>query len=116
MTSTPRSSISPRLQKQSEYSTFKSSNEWLNGRWIREKLDDERFLDAVAEWATEGGLLRSCLLLAKSRTQKLSDLPKQSLFLLTADLEPAHAPKRKIHRHGWAGSDHPRVSPGPERL
>lgn len=60
--------------------------DWLNGRWIREKLSPEDFRAAVLEWATAGNRLNQALDLAQSRVVVLSDLPGLAGFLLKSDL------------------------------
>jgi len=60
--------------------------DWLNARWIREKLSNDDFVEFVTEWVLQDGRLRSGLLLAKSRIRKLSDLPHLLSFLFAADI------------------------------
>lgn len=60
--------------------------DWLNGRWIREKLDAEQFEKVVSDWAdvrAKGGLA-----LAQSRIVTLGDLPALTGFLLQGDVAP----------------------------
>jgi glutamyl-tRNA synthetase len=48
--------------------------QWLNGRWIREELDDERFACRVREWALNNEYLMPLVPLVRSRVSVLSDL------------------------------------------
>ena len=48
--------------------------DWLNGRYLREKLDDAAFEARVREWALRDGYLERILPLARSRIERLSDL------------------------------------------
>jgi glutamyl-tRNA synthetase len=48
--------------------------QWLNGRWIREDLDDERFAGRVREWALNREYLMPLVPLIRSRISMLSDL------------------------------------------
>lgn len=60
--------------------------DWLNGRWLREKLSEDEFLARVLRWAMEGDRLTAGLKLSQSRIAKLGDLPDLTAFLLKADL------------------------------
>lgn len=59
---------------------------WLNGRWIREKLDAESFRTRVSDWAVSNGMLRETLELARSRANLLGDLPDLAGFVFKADV------------------------------
>jgi len=48
--------------------------QWLNGRWIREELNDERFACRVREWALNKEYLMPLVPLVRSRVSVLSDL------------------------------------------
>jgi len=48
--------------------------DWLNGRYLREKLDDASFLERVRTWALADSYLERILPLARSRIERLSDL------------------------------------------
>ena len=61
--------------------------EWLNGRWLREKLSETDFLHCVLQWASEGDRLKQGLKLSQSRIARLGDLPDLIAFLFKADLE-----------------------------
>lgn len=71
--------------------------DWLNGRWIREKLSDDEFLGRVLTWASENDRLKQGLKLSQSRISKLGELPGLADFLLKSDLglEPAAFAKIK---------------------
>ena len=60
--------------------------DWLNGRWIREKLSEEEFAARVLSWAMENGRLTEGLKLSQSRISKLGELPDLAGFLLKSDL------------------------------
>lgn len=60
--------------------------DWLNGRWIREKLTDEDFKARVLEWALLNGKLDGGLTLARPRIQKLGELPDLTAFLFRSEL------------------------------
>lgn len=59
--------------------------DWLNGRWLREKLSPQDYLEQVRVWANENNRLIEGLQLAQSRIAKLSDLPDLLGFLFKAD-------------------------------
>lgn len=65
--------------------------DWLNGRWIREKLTPEDFIARTLEWAMENSRLTEGLKLSQSRISKLGELPGLAGFLLSGDagLTPA---------------------------
>jgi len=60
--------------------------EWLNGRWLREKLTPQEFVARTLEWAMENDRLNQGLLHSQSRITKLGDLPNLAGFLLAADV------------------------------
>lgn len=60
--------------------------DWLNGRWLREKLTQEEFLARILEWAGENDRLTEGLKLAQSRISKLGELPQLAGFLLANDV------------------------------
>ena len=71
--------------------------DWLNGRWLREKLSEEDYLARVQDWAMFGNRLTEGLKLAQTRISKFGDLPELTGFLLKSDLEltAAHFEKLK---------------------
>jgi len=48
--------------------------DWLNGRWIREDLDDRQFADCIRRWAFNESYLMRLVPLVHSRVSVLSDL------------------------------------------
>ena len=60
--------------------------DWLNGRWLREKLSPDEFVARVLEWASENSRLVEGLKLAQSRIGKLGELPPLAGFLLASDV------------------------------
>ncbi|MGY5801636.1 glutamate--tRNA ligase [Rhizobium sp. LEGMi12c] len=60
--------------------------DWLNGRWIREKLSEEEFQQRVLTWAMENSRLQEGLKLSQSRITKLGELPDLTGFLFKSDL------------------------------
>jgi glutamyl-tRNA synthetase len=60
--------------------------DWLNGRWIREKLSPEDFIARTLEWASENSRLTEGLKLSQSRISKLGELPGLAGFLLSSDV------------------------------
>ncbi|MFK0161828.1 glutamate--tRNA ligase [Rhizobium sp. NPDC090279] len=60
--------------------------DWLNGRWIREKLSEEEFQHRVLTWAMENSRLQEGLKLSQSRITKLGELPDLAGFLFKSDL------------------------------
>ncbi|NLS05369.1 glutamate--tRNA ligase [Rhizobium sp. P32RR-XVIII] len=71
--------------------------DWLNGRWIREKLSEEEFQHRVLTWAMENDRLKAGLALSQSRISKLGELPDLMGFLFKSDLnlEPSAFAKIK---------------------
>lgn len=57
--------------------------DWLNGRWIREELDDVDFAERVAEWALNQEKLRHIVPLVKGRVERFSDVVPLTAFLLS---------------------------------
>jgi glutamyl-tRNA synthetase len=60
--------------------------DWLNGRWIREKLTPDDFIARVLAWASENARLTEGLKLSQSRVTRLGELPPLAGFLLSADV------------------------------
>lgn len=60
--------------------------DWLNGRWLREKLSEDTFVQRVLDWAMENDRIRQGLKLSQSRISKLGELPDLAGFLLKSDL------------------------------
>jgi glutamyl-tRNA synthetase len=51
-----------------------SKLDWLNGRYLREELDTDQFLDAIKRWALNDAYLTPIAEMAQARITKLSDL------------------------------------------
>lgn len=60
--------------------------DWLNGRWLREKLTQEEFLRRIFVWSSENDRLTEGLKLAQSRISKLGELPQLAGFLLANEV------------------------------
>ncbi|MBX9860257.1 MAG: glutamate--tRNA ligase [Sphingomonas sp.] len=58
--------------------------DWLNGRWLRERLAPEDFLARVIGWANAEGKFEAGLESARTRIDKFADLPGLMGFLFTA--------------------------------
>jgi|TARA_B100000315_G_scaffold238372_1_gene256105 glutamyl-tRNA synthetase len=56
--------------------------EWLNGRWIREELDDDAFAARVSEWALNPENLKRVVPLIKERIDTFSEIVPMTGFLL----------------------------------
>ncbi|MEZ5529048.1 MAG: glutamate--tRNA ligase [Porticoccaceae bacterium] len=57
--------------------------DWLNGRWIREDLDEEGFANRVAEWALNRDHLVRMIPLIKERVEKFTDIAPLLTFMLS---------------------------------
>lgn len=57
--------------------------DWLNGRWIRENLDDAAFADRVAAWALNRKHLERVVPLIRNRVEKFTDIAPMAGFLLS---------------------------------
>ena len=65
--------------------------DWLNGRYLRERLDVAQFSERVREWALNERYLEAIAPLAQSRIERLSDLGPLSSFLFAGRLAIAPA-------------------------
>ena len=65
--------------------------DWINGRYLRERLDVAQFSERVREWALNERYLSAIAPLAQSRIERLSDLGPLASFLFAGRLtiEPA---------------------------
>jgi glutamyl-tRNA synthetase len=61
--------------------------DWLNGRWIRERLDDGAFARAVQDWALNPDHLSKIAPLARTRIERLSDLGPLTSFFFAGRLD-----------------------------
>jgi len=57
--------------------------DWLNGRWIRENLDQEQFAARVIDWAINAENLVRFIPLIKERVEKFTDIAPMVSFLLS---------------------------------
>lgn len=55
---------------------------WLNGRWLREELDDNRFADELQHWALNRDKLLQVIPLIRERVDVFSQLAPLTSFLL----------------------------------
>lgn len=62
---------------------------WLNGRWLRESLDDEEFAVRVQKWALSRDYLMPIAALARPRISVLSDLGPLTSFFFSGELSIA---------------------------
>ena len=60
--------------------------DWLNGRYLRERLDAQSFLERVRTWAFAPGRIERIASLAQSRIERLSDLGPLLAFLFAGRL------------------------------
>ncbi len=61
--------------------------DWLNGRYLRERLDEAGFEDAVRAWALNADYLQKIAPLARSRIERLSDLGPLLAFFFAGRLD-----------------------------
>ncbi|AHA27976.1 glutamate--tRNA ligase [Candidatus Liberibacter americanus] len=59
---------------------------WLNGRWIRERLSSEQFMNRVSEWINEEDRITRSLKLSQSRITTFSAIPAIMDFMFKSDL------------------------------
>ena len=71
--------------------------DWLNGRWIREDLDEGAFADRVAAWAFNRERLAPAIPLIKDRIEKFTDIVPLAGFLLAG--MPTLADGAFAHKH-----------------
>lgn len=55
---------------------------WLNGKYIRENLDDESFVEAFAQWAFDESRLQQLVPLVRSRVERFCDVAPLAGFML----------------------------------
>jgi glutamyl-tRNA synthetase len=60
--------------------------DWINGRYLRERLDPASFLEHVREWAAPAGRLERIAALAQPRIERMSDLGLMLGFLFAGRL------------------------------
>jgi glutamyl-tRNA synthetase len=61
--------------------------DWLNGRYLREKLDVKGFVERVRVWAGSEAVVERIAALAQQRIERLSDLGPLCAFLFAGRLE-----------------------------
>ena len=59
---------------------------WLNGKYIREELSDDEFVDKYAKWAFPASNLKKLIPLVRERVDKFSDVMGLIHFFLSADV------------------------------
>ena len=59
---------------------------WLNGKYIREELSDDEFVDKYAKWAFPANNLKNLIPLVRERVDKFSDVIGLIHFFLSADV------------------------------
>ncbi|WP_438952164.1 glutamate--tRNA ligase [Porticoccus sp.] len=72
--------------------------DWLNGRWIRENLDEQAFANRIAEWAINRDNLSKMIPLIKERVEKFSDIAPLLGFMFSGipKLEASHFEHKKL--------------------
>ncbi|MBG58675.1 MAG: glutamate--tRNA ligase [Porticoccus sp.] len=72
--------------------------DWLNGRWIRENLDEQAFANRVAEWAINRDNLARMIPLIKERVEKFSDIAPLLGFMFSGmpKLDTSHFEHKKL--------------------
>jgi len=63
--------------------------DWLNGRYLRERLDVPQFLDRLEAWAGDRATLERIATLAQARVERLSDVAPLCWFLFAGRLDPS---------------------------
>lgn len=61
--------------------------DWLNGKYIREDLDDEAFIKQFAAWAFESDKMKMIAPLLKQRVERFSDVASLGSFFFSGELE-----------------------------
>ena len=63
--------------------------DWLNGRYLREDLDDAQFAQHFADWAFQPGMIEQITPLVRQRVNRFSDVTGLAGFMLQGDLKLA---------------------------
>jgi glutamyl-tRNA synthetase len=63
--------------------------DWLNGRYLRERLSAPQFLERVEEWAGGRAVMERIAALAQQRIERLSDLGPLCAFLFAGRIDPS---------------------------
>jgi glutamyl-tRNA synthetase len=61
--------------------------DWLNGKYIREDLDDDAFRKLFSEWAFNDEKVRQIVPLIKQRVERFSDVAKIGSFFVSGELD-----------------------------
>lgn len=61
--------------------------DWLNGKYIREDLDDEAFIQQFAAWAFEPEKMKKIAPLLKQRVERFSDVASLGSFFFSGSVE-----------------------------
>ncbi len=69
--------------------------DWLNGRYLRESLTDEQFIERFAAWAFDADRIRQIVPLVKPRVERFSDISMLAGFFLAG--MPAIKPESFTH-------------------
>lgn len=71
---------------------------WLNGKWIREALDDDALTAAIGRWAFNPEFVRGLLPLVRPRINQLSELVDVCGFMFAGvmDLTAEHLAQKKV--------------------
>jgi len=63
--------------------------DWLNARYLRERLDPAALLERIRTWAGDPGYLERIVALAQKRIERLSDLGPLVAFFFSGRLDPS---------------------------
>jgi glutamyl-tRNA synthetase len=61
--------------------------DWLNGKYIRENLDDEQFIEQFSRWAFSPEKIRRIVPLLKQRVERLSDVVELGGFFISGSVD-----------------------------
>jgi glutamyl-tRNA synthetase len=59
--------------------------DWLNGKYIRETLDDKQFAELFAQWAFNPEKIQRIVPLLKQRVERFSDVAELGSFFISAN-------------------------------
>ncbi len=54
--------------------------DWLNGRYLREILSDDEFVQRFSQWAFQPGMLQAIVPLIKQRVERFTDIAPLAAF------------------------------------
>ncbi len=60
--------------------------DWLNGKYLREELSDQEFIERFTAWAFERAKVEQIVPLLKQRVERFSDVASLAGFFISADL------------------------------